>query len=181
MSLAFIAFSHAASTQAAPVSAACRERDKTRPASNAAARERERILTSTENGSAVSVAEDTLSKYDHHRTLDAAIQIGHEVQNIISFVSPAQAKGIAAPDWLLRLPHGDWLTQQWNAWIGSGDATREPVHHFSSGSTLGWTRRLGSHVFHSFVVMGFTLLTLFFLYLHGEALTISRSEEHTSE
>src|SRR2546430_6339565 len=110
-----------------------------------------------------------------------AIQIGHEAQNIVSFVSSTQANGIAPPDWLMHLPHGDWLTQQWNAWIGSGDATRETVHHFSAGSTLGWTRRLGSHVFHSFVVMGFTLLTLFFLYLHGEALTISRSEEHTSE
>lgn len=101
----------------------------------------------------------------------AAVQTGREAQTIAHWVAAAQANGISGPDWLARLPYGDWLTQRWNEWLGSGDATSETLRQLSTGSTLEWTRKLGVHVLHFLVVMAFTLLTLFFLYLNGEALT----------
>ena len=101
----------------------------------------------------------------------AAVQIGHDAHGSIAWLVEARNNGIPVPDIVTRLPLGQRQVATWwqhnladpqGAQALLGRASRDAM-------TLG--REMGGLVAHRFVVFGFTLLTLFFLFRDGLAVS----------
>ena len=76
---------------------------------------------------------------------------------------------LALPDWLNQLPWlRDWLQNVWTDRFGTGGA----VAH-AKVLVPQWTRVLGLQVARRLTSLAFTLLTLFFIYLHREGINLS--------
>jgi predicted PurR-regulated permease PerM len=76
---------------------------------------------------------------------------------------------LALPDWLNQLPWlRDWLQHTWADRFGSEGA----VAH-AKVMVPQWTRTLGLQVARRLTTLAFTLLTLFFIYLHREGINSS--------
>ena len=99
----------------------------------------------------------------------AAVQIGRDAHGAITWLVEARNNGIPMPEFVGRLPLGQRQVAAWwehnladphGAQELLGRGTRDAM-------TLG--RELGGLVAHRFVVFGFTLLTLFFLFRDGPA------------
>ncbi|VVM07472.1 hypothetical protein MAMC_01635 [Methylacidimicrobium cyclopophantes] len=101
----------------------------------------------------------------------AAIKVGEEARVLARWLTTIQKSGLPAPDWLNRIPGiGAWLYSTWNASVGSPGAAQMTLGHLDPAFVLRWTRTVGVQMLRRAEVLGFTLLTLFFLYRDGEAL-----------
>ncbi len=78
--------------------------------------------------------------------------------------------GFPMPPWLAHLPWaGDWLQQQWLEKVGAAESISDLVEPFKH-SAFQWTRVLGIQVLHRLVTLAFTIMIVFFVYLHGARL-----------
>ena len=86
----------------------------------------------------------------------------------------ADAEGPPVPDWVaLHLPWvADWLREMWERAPGRGAATPSALMH-SNSTVIEWTRLVGIQVLRRASTLAFTLLTLFFVYLNRDELTVS--------
>lgn len=94
-----------------------------------------------------------------------------EAQSLGQLLNEAQNTGVPVPDWLGPLPLvGSWATNRWTEALGSPEAANETLHWLQTGSAISYTKEFASQILHR--VFGFlvTLLTLFFVYCHGQGL-----------
>ncbi len=98
-----------------------------------------------------------------------AIQGAREAHDLTGWLREVERSGVAAPDWLGRLPGGAALAAWWQENLGQPSGTSALLHRFDRGSLLGYTRTFGSQVVNRTILFGFTLLTLFFLFRDGRA------------
>jgi predicted PurR-regulated permease PerM len=97
-----------------------------------------------------------------------SIQGSHEVGVIAHWVQEAREKGLATPDWLSRLPvAGGYAASWWHDHLGNPEGTQQLLGRVQSMQPLRWTRHVGSELFSRLVILGFTLLTLLFIYRDG--------------
>ena len=76
---------------------------------------------------------------------------------------------LSLPDWVNQLPWlRDWLQNAWADRFGADGA----VAH-ARAFVPQWTRALGLQVARRLVTLAFTLLTLFFIYLHRQGISLS--------
>jgi predicted PurR-regulated permease PerM len=102
----------------------------------------------------------------------AMIEIGREARGIITWVATAQKDGLPVPDWVSSLPYiGARVAQWWQENLSDPDAATELVGRVNHGFLGNWTRTLGVRLLHGLTIFVFTLLTLFFVYRSGEALS----------
>jgi predicted PurR-regulated permease PerM len=98
-----------------------------------------------------------------------AVAGAKEAANLFRWVRDAMDIGIPAPDWLATLPVvGDYLGSWWQANLADGESARALL-----GRTEGmahFARTLGGEVVVRILTLGFTLLTLFFVYRNGNQL-----------
>jgi predicted PurR-regulated permease PerM len=75
------------------------------------------------------------------------------------------------PGWLAQIPWlGRWVRGFWVQYVGSaGGGT---AHPHASPAMLEWTRVVGIEVVRRIVTLAFTILTLFFVYLNRDRLSI---------
>lgn len=99
------------------------------------------------------------------------VLVGKEAQSLSHLLMEAQAHGLTAPDWLPKLPLiGDWALSTWSDYLGDGAAVNETLQDLHIAPLLGYTKALASQVMHRLMAAFVTLLALYFLYRHGEAL-----------
>lgn len=101
-----------------------------------------------------------------------AVPLGRDAHSVFDWLQQARKAGIPPPDMLGHLPFGAGPARQW--WqnnLGSPEAASALLHRASQADLLARSREYGSLLAHRFVLFGFTLLTLFFLFRDGDRLT----------
>ncbi len=66
---------------------------------------------------------------------------------------------------------GSYLAPWWQAHLADPEAARELLGRTESLTVTQWTRHLGHELIHRLIILGFTLLTLLFIYRDGPRLT----------
>ncbi|MBV9637079.1 MAG: AI-2E family transporter [Methylobacteriaceae bacterium] len=102
----------------------------------------------------------------------AAIQFGREANELYQWYQTAQATGLPAPSWIAGLSIGGWHAADW--WrdnLAHPPPLSELLKWIGRGSLLDVTKQFGSLLIHRIVLFAFTLLTLFFLFRHGNSLS----------
>ncbi len=103
----------------------------------------------------------------------AGIQAGKEAQTMLRWVNAARASGVAAPDWLGHLPFGAaQATAWWDTNLAHPEDARRLLGRVDRTELLDFSRTFGSRLLHQAVILGFTLVTLFFLFKDGPALSV---------
>jgi predicted PurR-regulated permease PerM len=99
------------------------------------------------------------------------IAVREAISLLRHYAESAQGGPPPLPDWLMQLPWiSDWIQETWRENLGheANNALVQPKHE-----VFEWTRVLGLQVVRRITTLGFTLLTLFFIYLRGQELTHS--------
>ena len=100
-----------------------------------------------------------------------AIQAGREARTVAGLVSEAREHGIAMPELLTRLPFGQAQVAGW--WEGNlarPEEARALLGRLDS-ELMARGRLVGGRALHGGVLFAFTLMTMFFLYRDGPAIS----------
>jgi predicted PurR-regulated permease PerM len=98
----------------------------------------------------------------------AVISQGHE---LLLDIAAADKKGIAIPHWLENVPFaGTWLAERWQSGLAHPGALSAWAQQTDLAALLGWAQSLGHFMARHVLIIGFTILVLFFLYQEGESL-----------
>jgi predicted PurR-regulated permease PerM len=101
----------------------------------------------------------------------AALQVAHESGSFVHYIQQLRHSGLAAPDWLSRVPViGPSFAEWWKSNLSDPQTMRELLGRLFAHAPADAARVIGVEVIHRLVIFGFTLLTLFFLFRDGEAL-----------
>ncbi len=101
----------------------------------------------------------------------AGVQVGADAHGIIAWLNDARTHGIPVPAVIGKLPAGQHQAAAW--WqqnLSDPDGAQALLGRGTRGA-MSVGREFGSLVAHRFVVFGFTLLTLFFLFRDGPAVS----------
>jgi predicted PurR-regulated permease PerM len=102
----------------------------------------------------------------------ATIEVGREARGVITWVATAQKAGLPVPPWVGALPYfGSEASSWWEENLSDPDAATELFGRVNHGALGEWTRALGFKLLHGMTIFVFTLLTLFFIYRSGAALS----------
>ncbi len=100
------------------------------------------------------------------------VQVAREAHQAGAWVRDAQAHGIAEPQALRRLPMGQaQLDGWWQRNLSQPGEARGLLERETGGQAGSFGRTVGAQVVHRLTVFAFTLLTLFFLFKDGHAVT----------
>jgi predicted PurR-regulated permease PerM len=98
----------------------------------------------------------------------------HQAPALAQMVATANTDGLAAPEWLHRIPMaGDAVYNWWQATLGQPHGLAHLLQDGSVGrmqSASEVLKRVGSGVLHRLIDIGFAFLCLFFFYKDGRAL-----------
>jgi predicted PurR-regulated permease PerM len=98
----------------------------------------------------------------------------HQAPALAQLVASANTEGLAAPEWLHRIPMaGDAVYNWWQATLGQPHGLAHLLQDGSVGrmqSASEVLKRVGSGVLHRLIDVGFAFLCLFFFYKDGRAL-----------
>jgi predicted PurR-regulated permease PerM len=98
----------------------------------------------------------------------------HQAPALAQLVASANTEGLAAPDWLHRIPMaGDAVYNWWQATLGQPHGLAHLLQDGSVGrmqSASEVLKRVGSGLLHRLIDVGFAFLCLFFFYKDGHAL-----------
>jgi len=101
----------------------------------------------------------------------AVVQLTHEARLATALIADARAQGIAAPDWLARLPVGSaWAAGWWDANLRDPADARALLGRVDRAQVMVFGREFGAQLAHRAVLFGFTVATLFFLFRDGPSL-----------
>jgi len=102
----------------------------------------------------------------------AGVQLGREAHGLFDWIRTARTSGVPAPDWLAHLPvGGEQATAWWKANLSDPAGSSELLRRLDQGDLFAFSRHMGSQLLHRAVLFAFTLLTLFFLFRDGQALS----------
>jgi predicted PurR-regulated permease PerM len=91
-----------------------------------------------------------------------------EIRMAVRFLGEAQRNGVPVPDWIPQLPvAGHPIAEWWRANLSDPNAAHELLGRLNTRSLAESARLYGAEVVHRLIIFGFTLLTLFFLFLDG--------------
>ena len=94
-----------------------------------------------------------------------------EAQLLGQIFSNAQSTGIPCPAWVENLPWiGATAKVYWLKQLGSAEAAKASLHWIDSGSIFNFTKDFANQLIHRFFGFLIILLTLLFVYQHGEKL-----------
>ncbi len=103
--------------------------------------------------------------------LMVAVPLAGDAHAVEQWAQQARQSGIPAPDILQRLPHGAQLATLWNQKLGSAGQVSRLTSHAMGAGTVQVSRELGAEALHRLVLLGFMLLTLFFLLREADDVT----------
>ena len=101
------------------------------------------------------------------------IEATRESLLLLHWLRELRQTGIPVPEWLSQLPFvGSYLAPWWHEHLADPEAARALLGRTESLTVTQWTRHLGHELIHRLVILGFTLLTLLFIYRDGPSLTL---------
>jgi predicted PurR-regulated permease PerM len=97
---------------------------------------------------------------------------GREAISLARDVAASAGSGAPPlPSWLVQIPWlSHWVREIWVEYLGAGGGAGGHVH--ASPAVIEWTRIVGMQVARRLVTLAFTLLTLFFVYLDRDLLSM---------
>jgi predicted PurR-regulated permease PerM len=94
-----------------------------------------------------------------------------EAHTLLLAIAAADKQGIAAPQWLEKLPlAGSWLVERWQAELSRPGALLGWAQRTNTAALLGWAQSIGHFMARHVFIIGFAILVLFFLYQQGESI-----------
>jgi predicted PurR-regulated permease PerM len=94
-----------------------------------------------------------------------------EAHTLILQIAAADERGIGLSQWLERVPLvGGWIAARWQSELAHPGALMLWAQRTDPALLLGWVRSLGRFTAHHAIIIGFTILLLFFLYREGKVL-----------
>lgn len=94
-----------------------------------------------------------------------------ESQAVLQRIVAADRTGIAVPSWLENMPvAGAWLASRWQSELGFPGALSDWVGRTDTTAILNGAQSLGYFMTQQVLIIGFTILALFFLYSVGESI-----------
>jgi predicted PurR-regulated permease PerM len=92
-----------------------------------------------------------------------------EAISLVRTYASTSSGALSLPDWVNQVPWlRDWIQSSWAERFGDGGAVAQ-----AKVLVPEWTRVLGLQVARRVSTLAFTLLTLFFIYLHREGINVS--------
>lgn len=98
-----------------------------------------------------------------------AVPLIHDARTVAAWLAEVQRTGVGTPAWLYHLPFADSLVPLWQQQLGQPGQLSVLAGHTSQGGMLRLARIAGGKAIHRVMLLGFMLLTLFFLLRDGEA------------
>lgn len=97
--------------------------------------------------------------------------IFHDTISLSQWLAVARAQGVPVPDALHHLPYGEELAIWWQSVLGTPEGINRLSQHAtpSSGLSLGTGEKILGGLAHRFLLVGFMLMTLFFLLRDGQS------------
>jgi predicted PurR-regulated permease PerM len=96
-----------------------------------------------------------------------------EAHTLLQEIADADQRGIALPRWLESVPLvGPWAMGRWQSELAHPGTLMLWVQQTDPARLLGWAQSLGQFTARHAIIIVFTILLLFFLYQHGEALAL---------
>ncbi len=100
------------------------------------------------------------------------LEAAREAQGVFGWIEHARHTGVPVPDWIRQLPvGGEAATGWWQQHLATPDGATALFATLKTGGSLRMTRTLGSQVAHRGTLFAFSIITLFFLFREGEAVT----------
>jgi predicted PurR-regulated permease PerM len=100
------------------------------------------------------------------------IAVARESHFVIQFVGDLRRHGIPTPGWIEEFPVvGAWVAEWWRANLGDPTAAEELIGRVNLRTLTMSAREYGGEIVHRLALLLFTLLTLFFFFRDGNALT----------
>lgn len=94
-----------------------------------------------------------------------------ELQTLLLEIASADERGFGMPQWLDRVPLvGAWMAAHWHGELAHPGALTLWAQRIDPALVLGWAQELGRLTAHHVVIIGFTVLLVYFLYREGEVL-----------
>lgn len=101
-----------------------------------------------------------------------AIEVARESGSFIEYIGHARHNGLPMPPWLPRLPAaGHAIAEWWQANLSDPQTMGEFLGRVYKRIPAESASHLGAEIVHRLIIFGFTLLTLFFLFRDGVALS----------
>ena len=102
----------------------------------------------------------------------AAVQLGREFRVVLGWLREAQASGVPAPSWLAQFPLGGiQAAAWWQANLADPESASALLGRLDRADMFQIGRQLGAQLVHRAILLGFTLLALFFLLRDGTRIT----------
>ena len=102
----------------------------------------------------------------------AAVEVARETHVFVQYLVEARHTGIPVPDWVAQLPGiGYPLVEWWVANLSDPNAAEELLGRIYARVPAQSAREVGGEIIHRLILFAFTLLTLFFLFRDGAALS----------
>jgi len=101
-----------------------------------------------------------------------AVDALRELQEIVDYSRAAGESGVPVPDVVLRLPYiGQWAAERWREHLSHAGWAKEIARQINTSSIRQLGASLGANALHRLVLLGVSVLTMFFLFRHGETLS----------
>lgn len=102
----------------------------------------------------------------------AAVEVARESGSLVSYIAEVRHSGLPMPSWVPRLPAiGNPVAEWWRANLSDPQTMQELLGRIYTRIPSASAREIGAEVGHRLIIFGFTLLTLFFLFRDGPALS----------
>jgi predicted PurR-regulated permease PerM len=102
-----------------------------------------------------------------------AVDAIREVREIVDYGRTVEESGIPVPDFVIQLPYGgQWVADWWREHLSHAGWAKEIVQQVNTSSIRELGANLGANAVHRVVLFGVSLLTLFFLFRHGESISM---------
>ena len=102
----------------------------------------------------------------------AAVEVARETHVFVQYLVDARHNGIPVPEWVTQLPGiGFPLEEWWRSNLSDPKAAEELLGRIYARVPAESAREVGGEIIHRLILFAFTLLTLFFLFRNGTALS----------
>jgi len=102
----------------------------------------------------------------------AGVEVARETHVFVQYLVDARHNGIPVPEWVPQLPGvGYPLEEWWRNNLSDPNAAGELLGRIYARVPAESAREVGGEIIHRLILFGFTLLTLFFLFRDGTALS----------
>ena len=102
-----------------------------------------------------------------------AVDALREVREIADYGRTVEEFGIPVPNFIIQLPYvGQWVADWWREHLSHAGWAKEIVQQMNTSSIRELGANLSANAVHRVVLFGISLLTLFFLFRHGESISM---------